>query len=163
MSPERHALILGGTGMVGANMGRLLDRVGGWEVTLVSRREPDFATRARHVACDMGDADACARVLGSMADATDVFWTGHATGTQWIGKAASDTDLFRNAMTALEPAARDLRHICLLQGSKYCGRHLGPFRTPAREDDPRHFPPNLYYTQEDSCASCSGASVGASR
>jgi nucleoside-diphosphate-sugar epimerase len=149
MNSERRAVILGGTGMVGANMARLLDRVGGWDVTIVSRRAPDFETRARHVACDMADPDACASVLGAMTDVTHLFWTGHATGTQWIGKAARDTDLFRNAMTAIEPAARDLEHVCLLQGSKYYGRHLGPFRTPAREDDPRHFPPNFYYTQED--------------
>ncbi|MEZ5855338.1 MAG: hypothetical protein R3D67_11595 [Hyphomicrobiaceae bacterium] len=27
--------------------------------------------------------------------------------------------------------------------------HLGPMKTPAREDDPRHLPPNFYYAQED--------------
>ncbi|HSM21143.1 MAG TPA: NAD-dependent epimerase/dehydratase family protein, partial [Rubrivivax sp.] len=59
------AVILGGTGMVGANMAQLLDRVGGWDVTIVSRRAPEFATRARHVACDMSDPDDCARVLGA--------------------------------------------------------------------------------------------------
>ena len=149
MAAQPSAVILGGTGMVGANMARLLDRVGGWQVTIVSRRPPDFATGARHRRCDMADPDECGRVLGTLADTTHVFWTGHATGTQWVEKAGRDTDLFRNAMTALEPAAPQLEHVCLLQGSKYYGRHLGPFRTPARESDPRHFPPNFYYTQED--------------
>lgn len=149
MRTAGRALILGGTGMVGANMARLLDRVGGWDVTLVSRRPPDFQTQARHLVCDLSDPEACARVLGALTAVTHVFWTGHATGTQWISKAARDADLFRNALTALEPVASDLQHICLLQGSKYYGRHLGPFKTPAKEDDPRHFPPNFYYTQED--------------
>jgi hypothetical protein len=27
--------------------------------------------------------------------------------------------------------------------------HFGPFKTPARETDPRHLPPNFYYDQED--------------
>ncbi|HYF58934.1 MAG TPA: SDR family oxidoreductase [Burkholderiaceae bacterium] len=143
------AVILGGTGMVGANMAQLLDRTGGWDTTIVSRRAPDFPTRARHLACDMSDPDECARVLGTLERTTHVFWTGHATGTRWVDKAARDADLFRNALTALEPAAPRLEHVCLLQGSKYYGRHLGPFKTPAKEDDPRHFPPNFYYTQED--------------
>ena len=62
---------------------------------------------------------------------------------------ARDTDPFRNAMTAIEATASELKHVCLLQGSKYYGRHLGPFKTPAKESDARHFPPNFYYTQED--------------
>jgi nucleoside-diphosphate-sugar epimerase len=146
---KKNAVILGGTGMVGSNMSRLLERQGDWAVTLVSRRPPDFATRARHVACDMSDAQECAARLGELGDVTHLFWTGHATGTRWVDKAAQDTDLFRNALSAIEPVARDLEHVCLLQGSKYYGRHLGPFKTPAKESDARHFPPNFYYTQED--------------
>jgi nucleoside-diphosphate-sugar epimerase len=146
---EKVAVILGGTGMVGANMARLLDAQGDWDVTIVSRRPPDFATRARHVVCDMSDRYDCERALGALQRTTHIFWTGHATGTRWVDKAARDTDLFRNAMTAIEATTPLLRHVCLLQGSKYYGRHLGPFKTPAKESDARHFPPNFYYTQED--------------
>lgn len=143
------AVILGRTGMVGANMAQLLDQVGGWHVTIVSRRAPAFETQARHVVCDMSDPDDCVRILGAMGATTHIFWTGHATGTRWVDKAARDTDLFRNAMSAIEPASTNLAHVCLLQGSKYYGRHLGPFKTPAKESDALHFPPNFYYTQED--------------
>lgn len=146
---DKIAVILGGTGMVGANMAQLLDKVGGWEVTIVSRRPPQFETRARHVECDMSDPDDCAARLGQLANVTHIFWTGHATGTRWVDKAARDTDLFRNAMTSILPGAGRLQHVSLLQGSKYYGRHLGPFKTPAKESDARHFPPNFYYTQED--------------
>lgn len=146
---DKIAVILGGTGMVGANMAQLLDKVGGWDVTIVSRRPPQFRTRARHVECDMSDTGDCTAKLGGMTEVTHLFWTGHATGTRWVDKAARDTDLFRNAMTAILPAAGRLQHVSLLQGSKYYGRHLGPFKTPAKESDARHFPPNFYYTQED--------------
>lgn len=146
---DKIAVILGGTGMVGANMAQLLDKVGGWDVTIVSRRPPQFQTRARHVECDMSDPNDCAAKLGRLTEVTHLFWTGHATGTRWVDKAARDTDLFRNAMTAILPAAVRLQHVSLLQGSKYYGRHLGPFKTPAKESDARHFPPNFYYTQED--------------
>jgi nucleoside-diphosphate-sugar epimerase len=39
--------------------------------------------------------------------------------------------------------------VVLLEGAKYYGAHLGPYKTPAKEDDPRHMPPNFYYDQED--------------
>lgn len=142
-------LILGGTGMVGANMVRLLETEPDWDLVIVSRRPPQFASRGRHIACDLADATACERLLGGLTDVTHIFFCGHATGIRWVEKVAQDTDLFSNAIRAVEPVARRLEHICLLQGSKYYGRHLGPFRTPAKESDPRHFPPNFYYTQED--------------
>ncbi len=37
----------------------------------------------------------------------------------------------------------------LIEGTKWYGSHLGPFKTPAKEDDPRHLPPNFYYDQQD--------------
>ena len=36
----------------------------------------------------------------------------------------------------------------LIEGNKIYGSHLGPFKTPAREDDPPHMLPNFYYDQE---------------
>jgi nucleoside-diphosphate-sugar epimerase len=36
-----------------------------------------------------------------------------------------------------------------MQGGKAYGCHLGPFKTPAKESDARHMPPNFYYDQED--------------
>ncbi len=42
-----------------------------------------------------------------------------------------------------------LQHFHLVEGGKWYGMHLGPFPTPADEDDPRHMPPNFYYDQED--------------
>jgi hypothetical protein len=36
-----------------------------------------------------------------------------------------------------------------MEGGKWYGFHLGPARTPAVEEDPRHMPPNFYYSQQD--------------
>jgi hypothetical protein len=44
---------------------------------------------------------------------------------------------------------RNLRHVTLYPGGKAYGCHLGPFKTPAREDDPRYLGVNFYYDQED--------------
>ena len=148
--PKRNvAIVLGGTGMVGGNMAQLLDQKRGWDVILISRRPPKFKTKAHHLPCDLSEPGDCAKHLSKLNEVTHIFYAGHANGIRWVDKVPQDTDLFRNAMTAIEPVAKKLAHVCLLQGSKYYGRHLGPFKTPAKEDDPRHFPPNFYYTQED--------------
>jgi nucleoside-diphosphate-sugar epimerase len=49
----------------------------------------------------------------------------------------------------IEKAAANLEHICLLQGTKYYGQYLGPFKTPAKEGDPRISTPHFYYDQQD--------------
>jgi hypothetical protein len=47
------------------------------------------------------------------------------------------------------PIAKDLKRVVLTQGGKYYGVHLGAHKTPSKETDPRHLPPNFYYDQED--------------
>jgi hypothetical protein len=50
---------------------------------------------------------------------------------------------------AVERTSPSFRKVILVEGAKYHGAHVGPYKTPAREDDPRHIPPNFYYDQED--------------
>jgi nucleoside-diphosphate-sugar epimerase len=54
-----------------------------------------------------------------------------------------------NAIETVEKFSRKLRKVILVEGVKFYGAHLGPFKTPAKETDPRHMPPNFYYDQED--------------
>ena len=57
--------------------------------------------------------------------------------------------ILRNLLDAVEPNSPSLEHITFYQGGKAYGADLDPFKTPAREDDPRLMPPNFYYDQED--------------
>ncbi len=45
-----------------------------------------------------------------------------------------------NSVSAIERTAPGLERVVLVTGTKYYGSHLGPFKTPAREDDPRQAP-----------------------
>jgi hypothetical protein len=56
--------------------------------------------------------------------------------------------MFANAMAVVKDLPR-LQHVCLLQGTKYYGQYLGPFKTPAKETDPRISTPHFYYDQQD--------------
>ncbi|HEY5791992.1 MAG TPA: SDR family oxidoreductase [Chthoniobacterales bacterium] len=60
-----------------------------------------------------------------------------------------NTALLRNLLDGLETHSPGLEHVTFYQGGKAYGADLGPFKTPAREDDPRLMPPNFYYDQED--------------
>jgi nucleoside-diphosphate-sugar epimerase len=54
-----------------------------------------------------------------------------------------------NAITSIAEVSSALRRVVLVTGTKYYGSHLGPFKTPARESDPRHMPPDYYFDQID--------------
>jgi hypothetical protein len=55
-------------------------------------------------------------------------------------------------MDGIEPVATRLCHVNLVHGTKWYGSHLGAYKTPAREDDPRLMPPIFYYDQQDHIA-----------
>src|SRR5258708_34231160 len=56
--------------------------------------------------------------------------------------------ILKNLLDVVERTSPSLQHIKFYQGGKAYGADLGPFKTPAREDDPRLMPPNFYFDQE---------------
>src|SRR5262245_34587734 len=145
----RHGLVLGGLGVIGRTLVEHLSGLPDWEVTAVSRREPDFDTRARYLSVDLLDADACRRELGALAGVTHLFYAAYQARPTRAEEVEPNLAMLVNAVDAVEPGSPLLSHVSLMQGGKAYGCHLGPFRTPAKESDPRHLPPNFYYDQED--------------
>src|SRR5262249_51803191 len=72
---------------------------------------------------------------------------GAASG--YAAHVAPNRDMLVNAITAIDAASRALRRVVLVTGTKYYGVHLGPLKTPMRESNPRHMPPNYYFDQID--------------
>ena len=64
-------------------------------------------------------------------------------------KSEDNVAILKNLLDIVEETSPNLRHVTFYQGGKAYGADLGPFKTPAREDDPRLMPPNFYYDQED--------------
>ena len=143
-----HAVIVGATGIIGGNLMRHLVALPGWEVTGLCRQPPQGADAGRYIAVDLQDAEASA-ALGHLRETTHIFYAGFVPANGWAAHVAPNLALLRNALGAIEPVAKNLRHVCLVQGTKYYGAHLGPYKTPAKESDPRHMPPNFYYDQQD--------------
>ena len=88
-----------------------------------------------------------------MTEATHVFYAAFApaagAAAGYASNIAPNRDMLVNAVSAIDAASSVLRRVVLVTGTKYYGSHLGPFKTPARESDPRHMPPDYYFDQID--------------
>jgi nucleoside-diphosphate-sugar epimerase len=149
MTPiKKTALVAGATGVVGRNLLRQLVSDPDWDVIAVSRRTPDVEGKYRHIAADLLDpADADAR-LGKLNEVTHIFFSAYVEKPTLAAMVGPNMTLLTNLMDAVEPAAKGLQHVNLMHGTKWYGNHLGPFKTPAKETDPGHMPPNFYYDQQ---------------
>jgi nucleoside-diphosphate-sugar epimerase len=140
------AIVIGAGGVTGTPMAEQL-ALAGWRVYGVSRRPPRLRHAAdaqfTHVAVDLTDAEASRAGLARCADATHVFYCANDT------RPETRLTIIGNALDAIEAAAKGLANVNLLQGTKYYGSYLGPFKTPAKETDPRIPGGDFYYAEED--------------
>jgi nucleoside-diphosphate-sugar epimerase len=150
---QKTAVVVGALGVIGRYIVERLLAEGDWLVIGLSRRGAPETSRYRHVTVDLLDADAARASLGGLTGATHVFYAafqaseGNAAG--YAANIDANRDMLVNAVTAIAQASAVLKRVVLVTGTKYYGVHLGPFRTPARESDPRHLPPNYYFDQID--------------
>ena len=149
MSEKKRALVLGASGVVGRNLLHHLVNVHGWETIAVSRRRPDVVGTYLHLPVDLLNREQTTGKLGRALGVTHVFYTAFCERPSLAEMVAPNLAMLQNIMDAIEPVSPRLTHINLMHGTKWYGNHLGPFKTPAREDDPRHMPPNFYYDQLD--------------
>ncbi len=144
------ALIAGVSGIVGrAAADRLL--ADGWRVLGVSRRPPvPTIPGLEHLPVDLADRDAVrAAMAARAADASHLIYAGRAPDPDPAVEAARNTAMLVHLVEGLEAAGAPLAHVLLVHGSKWYGSNLGPYRTPAEEDDPRVPGPSFYYDQQD--------------
>ncbi|TMV85853.1 SDR family oxidoreductase [Thioclava sp. BHET1] len=144
-----HALVAGGLGVIGRTLVTHLADELGWKVTAVTRRKPDFETRARYLSVDLSDEAATKTALDAAGPFTHVFYAAYQEHADPAEQVSANLAMLRNCVTAAEAASPKLSRVVLYEGAKYYGAHLGAFPTPAQEDDPRVLPPMFYYDQED--------------
>ena len=145
---KKTALVAGATGVVGRNLLKYLVSQDDWEIIALSRRTPDVAGEYRHISVDLLDLDDCRTKLGPGLGVTHIFFAAYVEKETWAATVPPNVNLLRNLLDTVEPVSPDLCHVNLMQGSKWYGNHLGPYKTPAQEDDPRHMPPNFTMTNK---------------
>ncbi|SAL07483.1 NAD-dependent epimerase/dehydratase [Caballeronia calidae] len=145
---KKTALVVGATGVVGRNLLRQLSNDSEWDVIAVSRRKPDIQGNYHHVSIDLLDPEEAKTKARELSAVTHVFFSAYIEKPTWAEMVAPNMALLRNLMDAIEPVATGLKHVNLMHGTKWYGNHLGPFKTPAKESDQGHMPPNFYYDQQ---------------
>jgi nucleoside-diphosphate-sugar epimerase len=139
------ALVVG-AGIIGTAVMHELKRQG-WTVRVMDRRPVDgFQT----LAVDLTDADAVADALAAARDTTHVFYAALSPDPDLATEASRNASMLGNVLDGLESVGSQLQRVVIYQGFKIYGSHLTGIqvRTPARESDPPHMPPNLYQAQE---------------
>lgn len=152
MGAGRVLLVAGATG---AAASRLVAQAAadGWEVVGLCRTARPPAPGVRYVAADLADAASCraavrAALPGGVTHA--VYAARAAFGEGGVEDVPANLAMLDGLIAAAEGPA--LRHVHLVEGTKWYGMHIGPYPTPADEDDARHMPPNFYYDQQDRLA-----------
>ncbi|MGW0521721.1 SDR family oxidoreductase [Crossiella sp. NPDC003009] len=143
------ALVVGANGVIGGNLVEHLLELGDWEVIGLSRRGGTDRERLRYVAVDLLDPVDTREKLAEFDSVTHVFYAAYQDRPSWAELVAPNLAMLVNVVEAIEPVAAGLEHISLMQGYKVYGAHLGPFKTPAREDDAGHMPPEFNVDQQD--------------
>lgn len=142
-------LVAGAVGVIGRAVLAHYEQQKDVRVIGLSRRRPEFQTRAEHISVDLLDeADTVSKLAGDH-NTTHIVYAAYKELPTRHELVAPNLAMLRNVVKAVEQASPSLKHVTLMQGGKAYGCHLGPFPTPAREDDPRHISPNFYYDQED--------------
>lgn len=144
------ALIAGVTGVVGRALARTLAARPDWSVIGLARRVPAAGLPCPVVALDASDREACFLKLREFGRVTHLLYCARAAHVASVKEPVeANVALLRNVLDAVEAASPVLQHVHFVQGSKVYGSDLGPYKTPARESDPRVADRNWYYAQED--------------
>jgi nucleoside-diphosphate-sugar epimerase len=152
MTQEKHALVVGYSGIAGGNLVEHLSSLGGWQISGVARKPAQAGAGVTPIAVDLLDRAATHAVLQGVEPSHVFFntWTRRDTEAENV---VANGAMLQNLLDALS-GARSLEHVALVTGTKH---YLGPFEaygaskpdTPFVEDRPRLPGENFYYTQED--------------
>jgi len=147
------AVVVGAQGVIGRYIVDKLVSLPDWQVVGLSRRRGADGPRLRHVSVDLLDSEDARNKLRDLTETTHVFYAAFQAGSgpaaDYAKNIAANRDMLVNSVSAIERVAPGLERVVLVTGTKYYGSHLGPFKTPAREDDARHAGANYYFDQID--------------
>jgi nucleoside-diphosphate-sugar epimerase len=149
MNTENVAVVVGAQGVIGRTLVEHLSGLDDWRVVGLSRRGGESTDRVRHISVDLLDRADLAAKLDDLRGAIHLFYAAYQDRPSWAELVKPNQAMLVNTVDTVETAAPELRHVSLMQGYKVYGAHLGPFKTPAKESDPGHLPPEFNVSQQD--------------
>jgi nucleoside-diphosphate-sugar epimerase len=149
MSIKNVVLIAGVHGVSGRAAAEHWISIPGTRVYGLSRRVAPLPPGVEAINADLFDRDDVERKLGQISGVTHIVFGAYVEKPTASERSEANLGILQNLLDVVERTSPSLQHITFYQGGKAYGADLGPFKTPAREDDPRLMPPNFYYDQED--------------
>lgn len=146
---KKKAIVAGALGVTGRALVNHLASLGTWDVIGLSRRTPEFETTADHISVDLLNRSEVEAKLKEIHDVTHIFYAALQTAPNFAEEVVPNLAMLVNTVEVVEKNSKKLRKVVLIEGAKFYGAHFGPYKTPAKETDSRHMPPNFYYDQED--------------
>ena len=151
---QNKAVVVGALGVIGRYIVERLVEEPDWRVWGCRDGRLRMSHRYCHIAVDLLDPeDTRSAKLAELTDVTHVSMRRSKALPEAQPNFASNTgpnrEMLVNSVTPIDRAAPHLKRVVLVTGTKYYGVHLGPLKTPMRETDPRHMPPNYYFDQID--------------
>jgi nucleoside-diphosphate-sugar epimerase len=149
MSANHVVLVAGVHGVSGRAAAEHWASLPGTRVYGLSRRSTALPAGVEGVGADLLDLQDLRRKLGRISGITHVVFGAYVEKLSPAERSEINVAMLKNLLDVVEETSPSLQHVTFYQGGKAYGADLGPFKTPAREDDPRLMPPNFYYDQED--------------
>jgi nucleoside-diphosphate-sugar epimerase len=146
MSIKNVVLIAGVHGVSGRAAAEHWISIPGTRVYGLSRRCPRVWKPSARI-CSTGTM--WKRKLGQISGITHIVFGAYVEKPTARERSEVNSAILKNLLDVVERTSPSLQHITFYQGGKAYGADLGPFKTPAREDDPRLMPPNFSFDQED--------------
>jgi hypothetical protein len=100
-----------------------------------------------YIAVDLLDPADCRTKLGPLTNISHLFCLAITERSDPGATVSANANMFVNLVKTVEAAFPRSSTSTSLRAPG--GNHLGPYKTPTKEDDPRHMPPNFYYDQQD--------------
>ncbi|MHB9348647.1 SDR family oxidoreductase [Enterobacter vonholyi] len=143
----RNHILIAGCGVAGRSA---IDsfKNAGWRITTLSRNGKKN-TEHTHIAVDLLDPFAIKEKADELRNITHLYYSALKPDDDPGAEADANAAMLENLVAAIRKAGAPLEKIIFVQGGKVYGAHMGVYKTPARENDSRHFPPNLYFRHED--------------
>src|SRR5437660_1510896 len=146
---RRTVLVAGAHGVIGRNAALHFAGQPGTKVLGLSRRTNVELEGVQQIAVDLLDPQSLRAHMDLLRGVTHIVFGAYIEKPTAAARSETNVSILKNLLDVVESASPGLEHLTFYQGGKAYGADLGPFKTPAREDDPRLMPPNFYYDQED--------------
>lgn len=148
MESKYTALVVGANGVIGSSLIDHLLTLDDWQVIGLSRKGGQNKEKLQYISVDLLNKENTAQQLKQLTGVTHIFYAAFQDRPSWAELVAPNLAMLVNVVEAVEPVTKGLQHISLMQGYKVYGAHLGPFKTPARETDAPHMPPEFNVDQQ---------------